>query len=140
MLRFVIVWLASVVALMMAAFVLDTFASVDVRTGTNIVTAIIPGLYVGQLNAQKTQMAMDGGRMWRLSIVGNVIVGCASVLLLYLPFSMADESLRGVIAVLSPAGFLAIVALVFGVYVLTTRFFMGFGQRLALKQIEKQRS
>jgi hypothetical protein len=140
--RFAIVCVLTIAALMVLDEILIRIADFELGNAANIATAIAPGIYVGQVYAQKTGEALAKGRMWRLAIIGTLINQALGILVMvtvlsWTEFSIADV-LREFIAVLGLPLLAAIMAGALIIYALVTRYFIGLGQRQMLKAQENR--
>ncbi len=131
--RFAGVTVATLVALAIAAGLLASFAGIDLGSGLGIVSIIVPAMDAGQNYARKTGSALSKGQMWRIAFGGFLINVLVSLPLVAIIASITGLDLTPIFEVLG-IGALVGIGMVFAIfYILIARFFIGLGQRQALK-------
>jgi len=137
--RYALVSAVTIVAVLVAGLLLETFFGLSIGAGVSAVSAMVPALDAGQSHARGLKRMPDKGYMWKMSALFvpiNALVGAIVVL----PILMVSDGVADVLSALSYMpllGWAAIMAVVFVIYWLSGRFFFGFGAKNELKQQEK---
>lgn len=137
--RYAVVSLITMLAVLVLAYLLETFAGFDIGSGGSIATALVPAMDAGQTYARRLKEMPASRFAWKLSavfVVINAALGMAFSLIFAVAFGgLADVSeLLGAVGAL---GWVIIIAIAFAIYWLASRFFFGFGAKNELKMQEK---
>ncbi|PTX55717.1 hypothetical protein C8N43_0359 [Litoreibacter ponti] len=137
--RYAIVAAITLVALLILAIVLESYFGLEIGSGGSIVGALVPALDAGQNYARQTKSKPESGYMWKMAAL-FVPINAAIGAVLFLLIAAVFGGLGDIAAVFAELGFgitLVIVAVMFVIYWLAGRFFMGFGAKNELKLQEK---
>lgn len=139
-LRYLIVCVITMAVVMVITILLATFTSLNLGSASGVITAVLPALEAGQTYARRTGQPLEKGRMWRLSAVFTLInTGLGIAIFVGLAILEGGNFLAS-IANIGPLTLVIILLVVFGVYVLLTRFFLGLGARSELKRQETSKT
>ena len=137
--RYAVVSVITMFAVLVISYLLETLAGFDIGSGGSIATALVPAMDAGQTYVKRVHATPASGFAWKLSavfVVINAALGIAFSLIFVTAFGgLADVS--DLLGALGPLGWVIVIAIVFVVYWLASRFFFGLGVKSELKMQEK---
>ncbi len=135
--RYALVAGLTMVGLGLLSVVLSMMAGVELGGALGIVSAIGPALGAGQTYGQRWEKRPDSGYAWKLSVAFVVLNFVVSIVLVVILTAATSElSLLGtIIAGVGPLIFGAIMLVIFAVYLCATRYFFGYGAKLAVRAL-----
>ncbi len=139
-LRYFVVCVITMFALMVINGLLVAFTDFDLGSASGVISAILPALDAGQTYVRRTGQPLDKGRMWRLSSVFTLINLGIGVVIFAAFAIFAGAGFLASFANIGLPGLVIILIVVFALYVLASRIFLGLGARTALKHLNQPKT
>ncbi|MEP1587975.1 MAG: ABZJ_00895 family protein [Tateyamaria sp.] len=135
--RFTVVTVIMMVAVIVISLVVDQVLGIDVGSGAGIVSLFVPAMDAGGTYVRATRTLLEKGRMWRMSCAFFGINLAVGLLIFIALFVVSGASFLAAFAQIGLFTFLIILLVMAAILIPITRFSLGFGARLAFKQLEK---
>ena len=137
--RYAVVTAITMVALMLVSFALSVFVGYDMGGGVGIVSVIVPAMEAGSNYVREVGATPDKRRMWRLSFLFTLINLAMGVVIFAGFLIVSGIGLAALFGEIGASAMMGILVVVFGLYILVGRFFLGLGARQEARRQEKQR-
>ncbi|MDT8327632.1 MAG: ABZJ_00895 family protein [Roseovarius sp.] len=132
LLRYAGTYTATILGIMVLAYVLDAFVGVPFPKGVGtVLPTLVASMLEGQFYARKHGAVLSKGDAWRAAFAMTAVVAVLNIALM--AALMLMPGVAEMLGSLSIALWVGILVFLLGIVLLVNRFFLGFGARNELK-------
>ncbi|MEM9584001.1 MAG: ABZJ_00895 family protein [Pseudomonadota bacterium] len=138
--RYLCVAILTMIGLAALRLALELVVDVQIGSALGIVTAIVPALDAGQTYGRRWEKRPENLYAWRMAAAFVALNFAAGLVLVLLTLSVTGGlgAFFDIVVSLGSLAMLGIMLVIFAIYLAASRYFFGYGAKLALKVAQEE--